>query len=241
MGAPGRAAQSLSFHLIIHDISPSPALSGRHPLPCHFPPWEPSEAEGKRHSWGIPEWLAEQLPRGRQLVGGERAEAWELHLLRLALRLTPSPSAPGLLPIPALPMPHLPEFPTSWHASEGSFSPSESQISGSSKKKKKLSRIFKLNTTQESYDINQPLASVTFVSFGIFLKLPGRSAEITEVSGSHTHFTDVKAESQAKRERASQTGRWASPGAHAHSVCRVEALASESQNWADAGHSPILT
>lgn len=89
-----------------------------------------------QYSWGMPEWLAEQLPRGRQLVGGGRAEAWGLHLLRLALRLTPSPSAPGLLPIPALPMPHLPEFPTSWHASEGSFSPSESQISGSSKKKK---------------------------------------------------------------------------------------------------------
>lgn len=164
--------------------------------------------------------MAEQLPRGRQLVGGGRAEAWGLHLLRLALRLTPLPSAPGLLPIPALPMPHLPEFPPSWHASEGGFSSSEYQISGSLKKKK-LGRIFNLNTTRESCGINQPLASVTFISFGIFLKLPGRSAELTEMPGSHPHFTDVKAESQAKGDRASQADRRASPGAHAHPVCRV--------------------
>ena len=51
---------------------------------------------------------------GSWLVGGGQRPG-DCVFAGLALRLAPSPLPPGFLPTSALPMPHPPEFPTSWH------------------------------------------------------------------------------------------------------------------------------
>lgn len=112
MASPGRAAQSLSFHLVIHEVSPSPALSGGHPLPC-FPPQEPSEAEGERRFiifLGYPRMVGRTAPqrqtagwwgKGRGLGTASAQTSSQADSLTLSSRPPPHPS-PSHAPPPRI-------------------------------------------------------------------------------------------------------------------------------------------